>query len=256
MKNIIKNYIKNTFLKVGLRVEKVSPLIPVEFKKIDTEIFNYIIKNELTMVSEQKLIATILACKYAIETEVKGDFVECGVAMGGNSIAAAMIFKEYKSNKKVFLFDTFAGMTKPTDLDIRISDKTHSLKKYEKNIKKDYNSWCYAPLKVVKDNFAKAGLNPSDISFIQGDVCETLQNKNNLPNKIAVLRLDTDWYESSKIELEILYPILQKKGILLIDDYGHWEGQKKAVDEFFDFSGFQKPFFQFTDMAGRSGIKY
>ena len=57
--------------------------------------------------------------------------------------------------------------------------------------------------------------------------------KKNIPKKISLLRLDTDWYESTKIELEILYPLLQKGGILIIDDYGHWGGSKKAVDEFF-----------------------
>jgi len=61
----------------------------------------------------------------------------------------------------------------------------------------------------------------------------TLQNKNNIPEKIAILRLDTDWYESSKIELEKLYDNVVHGGLIIFDDYYHWEGQRLATDEFF-----------------------
>ena len=55
----------------------------------------------------------------------------------------------------------------------------------------------------------------------------------NLPKKICILRLDTDFYSSTKIELEKLWPLLSKNGILIIDDYGFWQGCKKAVDNYF-----------------------
>ena len=72
-----------------------------------------------------------------------------------------------------------------------------------------------------------------NIHFIVGDVCITLLEKNNLPDKISLLRLDTDWYKSTKTEMEILYPLLSNKGVLIVDDYGHWRGSKQAVDEYF-----------------------
>ena len=91
-------------------------------------------------------------------------------------------------------------------------------------------------------------------SFVKGDVCETLKTPKNIPDQISVLRLDTDWYESTKAELEILYPKLSNKGVLIIDDYGHWEGAKKAVDEYFSSQQY-KPLFNIIERTGRSAIK-
>ena len=92
------------------------------------------------------------------------------------------------------------------------------------------------------------------IRFVKGDVCETLKDHNNLPNEISVLRLDTDWYESTKIELDYLYPLLAKKGVLIVDDYGHWAGARKAVDEYFVDKEY-KPLFNVVDYTCRTAIK-
>ena len=73
----------------------------------------------------------------------------------------------------------------------------------------------------------------NDIYFIKGKVEETLNVKQNIPDKISLLRLDTDWYSSTKKELEVLYEKVSPGGVIIIDDYGHWGGAKKAVDEFF-----------------------
>ena len=74
---------------------------------------------------------------------------------------------------------------------------------------------------------------PNDILvYIIGDICETLNYENNTPKKISLLRLDTDWYQSTKKEMEVLYPKLVNNGVLIVDDYGHWKGSKKAVDEY------------------------
>ena len=62
---------------------------------------------------------------------------------------------------------------------------------------------------------------------------ETLNIPSNLPESISVLRLDTDWYESTRKELQILYPRLGVGGVLIIDDYGYWDGCRKAVHEYF-----------------------
>ena len=67
------------------------------------------------------------------------------------------------------------------------------------------------------------------MEFIKGDVLETLKDEKNLPKSISILRLDTDWYESTKIELEVLYPRVINNGFLIVDDYGHWEGQKAVM---------------------------
>ena len=106
----------------------------------------------------------------------------------------------------------------------------------------------------VKNNFKSSNLNISSVIFVKGKVEETLKIKKNLPNKISVLRLDTDWYKSTKLELEILYPILSKKGVLIIDDYGHWEGSRKAVNKYFSKTN-SKPMLNIIDYTCRSGIK-
>ena len=107
---------------------------------------------------------------------------------------------------------------------------------------------------MFRKNCSDAGLDINSFKFIKGDVCETLKTNKNIPAEISVLRLDTDWYESTKAELEILYPRLSDRGVLIIDDYGHWEGAKKAVDEYFSSQEY-KPLFNVIDRTGRSAIK-
>ena len=85
---------------------------------------------------------------------------------------------------------------------------------------------------MAKRNISK-NTSSNKYKLIKGPVEDTLNVEENLPKKISVLRLDTDFYESTKKELEILYPRLVKNGILIIDDYGHWQGSRKAVDEYF-----------------------
>jgi hypothetical protein len=93
------------------------------------------------------------------------------------------------------------------------------------------NGWCYTPLEKVKSRLNSTGYPKDKIHYVVGDVMETL--KENIPEKIAILRLDTDWYESSKYELEQMYNNVVTGGIIIFDDYYHWNGQRKATDEFF-----------------------
>ena len=108
----------------------------------------------------------------------------------------------------------------------------------------------------MQNNFRVAGVEASQVRFIKGDVVETLAVRSNLPPRVAVLRLDTDWYASTKAELEVLYPLLTRGGSLLIDDYGHWEGARKAVEEYFgSLTPAERPLLHFTDYTGRAGVK-
>jgi Macrocin-O-methyltransferase (TylF). len=197
------------------------------------------------------LFATILSCKYAVENDIAGDFVECGVWRGGNSIAAASIFKRYNVDKKIWLFDTFEGMTDPAEKDA----EAYGAKLSAKECCRLYGpEWCCASLDDVRKNFSDLGLLTESVVFIQGDVLKTLESVT-LPDELAVLRLDTDWYDSTKKELETFYSRLSTNGIMMIDDYGHWGGAKKAVDEFFAALRGRKPFFNNIDYTGRLAIK-
>jgi O-methyltransferase len=228
---------------------------PIEFSEDDIEIIDYVISERLTMVSRQRLIATIQACKYVAENHIEGAFVECGVWRGGNSIAAKLIFEKLGSQRDFYLYDTFAGMTPPSKKDFSLKDRKPAEGRYLKNVRGDHNEWCYASRQSVMENFIRAGIKLDNVRFIEGDVLETLLIGSNLPNRIAVLRLDTDWYDSTKKELEILYPRLSERGVLLIDDYGHWGGARDAVDEFFKSPNVRRPLLQYTDYTGRMGVK-
>jgi O-methyltransferase len=231
-------------------------VFPVEFSPREIEICKYITDNKLTMAPREAVINTMLSAKYVVEQDLPGDFVECGVWRGGNALAAKLVFEDLGSPKGVWLFDTFKGMTEPTKRDVRIQTGQPALMKFVSTQEADFNRWCYASLEEVKNNFKVAGADLSAVRFIEGDILQTLQNEKNTPSGISVLRLDTDWYESTKIELETLYPILTKGGILIIDDYGCWDGCRKAVDEFFNNSDFDRPFFQVVYVRGtRTGIK-
>jgi O-methyltransferase len=236
-----------------LSVKKiVERKFPVELSREECDIIMEVIESNLTMVSFERLVATALACKYVEENAVQGDFVECGVWRGGNSILATKLFNLYGSTRNIWLFDTFAGMSEPTEVD-KDARGIPAIHKYLGSRSKGYNEWAYASLNDVKHQFEIRGLLKPNVLFVEGDVAETLKGEN-LPSQISILRLDTDWYESTKAELEELYPRVVTGGCLIIDDYGHWQGSKLAVDEYFEKNK-NRPFFQYTDYTGRAGIK-
>ncbi len=184
-----------------------------------------------TMTDEHRRWTLLKAVEYIDRNKIPGDIVECGVWRGGNVI----MVKEYRSKspirRRLFLYDTFAGFTEPTEADVG-TDGRVALPIYKARKKEDHNEWAYASLEEVKENFRRFNLLDDDVVFKKGVVEETLKG-DDLPQKIALLRLDTDWYESTKIELEVLYPRLATGGVLVLDDYGSWLGSKKAVDEYF-----------------------
>lgn len=224
-----------------------------KFDLIDQEIdiLNYVLENKLTMGSKDNLAATILAARYVCKNKIKGDFVECGVWRGGHGIAAALTFKLYKSDRKVFCLDTFLGMTKPTNNDFSNYSKVKAISKFNSNSRRNHNEWCFASYEDVQANFLSAGVSQDNFQLIKGDVVETLPRFQ--VNAISLLRLDTDWYESTKMELIHLWPHLSEGGVIIVDDYGHWAGSKKAVDEFFDSTS--AILFHAIDYTSRSGIK-
>lgn len=258
--NHAKKYARAILHRFGLDVRRSGHArdnrmpLPVELTRGDRELLEFVQRKQLSMASPQRLWATLLACKYVAEQGISGDFVECGVWHGGNALIAASIFKQYGVSKNVFLFDTFLGMTEPTERDLSNSSSAPARSTFEKMQRESHNEWCYASLDDVKATFSAAGLLSDNVRFVQGDVCCTLQDPANLPSEISVLRLDTDWYESTKVELEVLYPLLVRGGALMIDDYGHWAGARAATDEFFSHLS-RRPMLQCIDETGRLAVK-
>lgn len=180
------------------------------------------------MTGKDAMFALHNACKYVHASGISGDFVECGTWMGGSAILAGLTFKRLGAPRNLWLYDTFEGMTAPTEADVDVNGESASTLMEEFG---DETGWCYASQEQVSQNFGSAGISAQNVRFVKGDVMETL--KDQLPEQISVLRLDTDWYESTRFELEVLYPRLAPGGVLIIDDYGHWSGSRQATDEYF-----------------------
>ena len=239
---------------------------PIEMDEVQKKI---IIKSEkYSMTGRIRMSLLLKIIEHLNLKNIEGDIVECGVWKGGNLICAQEYLNYLKNDKNIIGFDTFEGMNKESDHDVQIKqvklgDKENFQYIYENRIagrmmkstdklKDDgKNIWAYCSVENVLKNIEKETPN-NRIKLIKGPVEETLTNENNLPDKISLLRLDTDFYESTKIELEKLYPKLISGGFLIIDDYGHWKGAKKAVDDYFRL---KKPFIHFVDESCRLIIK-
>ena len=257
MVKVIKKQVHKLFESIGFSSnakQKSLKSSVVELDNKDIELINYVLDKKYSMASTKRLINTVKSCRYVVENNIPGGFVECGVWRGGNGILAKMIFERLGSEKEVWMFDTFEGMTAPTSVDVEAINQLSAQDKFLKSQTETHNEWCYASLEDVQKNCLDTGLDIGSFTFIKGDICETLKAPQNIPDQISVLRLDTDWYESTKFELEALYPKLSNGGVLIIDDYGHWEGARKAVDEYFSLQKY-KPLLNVIDRTGRSAIK-
>lgn len=191
----------------------------------------------LSMTSPIAQWELIQAIRYIENRGIPGDIVECGVWRGGNLVIAGLIKKQLGFARQIWAFDTFAGMTAPTEVDSKPADETLDVqKKFDSLERGGRNDWCYASEEDVLQNF-RDRVGDQQLRTVKGPVEQTLLDLRNLPDRIALLRLDTDFYESTKAELEILYPRLSSGGVLIIDDYGEWAGARKATDEFFAGQG-------------------
>lgn len=208
---------------------------------------------EYTMTSAERQAALVQAVRHIVRQGIDGCFVECGVWRGGSSMAIALaLAQEGDTSREIYLYDTFEGMTPPTTFDQTadgISAQTH----LELDVDKTGFYWCIAGIDDVRQNMASTGYPEDHIHFIKGPVETTIPEHS--PNgAIALLRLDTDWYESTKHELDHLFPLLSEGGVLIIDDYGHWAGARKAVDDYLD--GLTRKFYMHrVDYTGRLLIK-
>ncbi len=207
-----------------------------------------------TMTSKERMIALINAVRYLEKYNISGSFVECGVWQGGSAMIMAETLSHLQSfRRELILYDTFEGMNEPTSVD-RSYDGKAAVDQLSESTSKRENprAWCYSTLNEVKGNLQKVSYPKERIVYIEGKVEDTLTG--HLPDQIALLRLDTDWYESTKAELEYLFPKLVPGGVLIIDDYGHWQGCKKAVDEYFEQENVPI-LFNRIDYTGRIGVK-
>lgn len=188
-----------------------------------------------TMTSREKLFGLILATRYVAQHRIPGDVVECGVWRGGSMQAVALTLAQCGDvSRQLHLFDTFEGMPPPTAEDARANDgRTAAELLAERG--RDEKIWAVATLDDVQAGMAELDYPQDRISFHPGRVEETIPDE--APSTIALLRLDTDWYASTKHELHHLYDRVSPGGVLILDDYGYWEGARKATEEFLQETG-------------------
>jgi len=211
-----------------------------------------------TMTGPLRMHALYDAVRHIESANIPGDIVECGVWRGGSAMVAAMtLMKLGRNDRTIWLFDTYEGMTLPSERDVDLDGRSALLRwntEWSGTIKGNGagSDWCMASIEEVRENLLGTGYPENRLRFIKGKV------ENTIPavglDRIALLRLDTDWYESTYHEFVHLYPKLGAGGVLILDDYGSWQGAREATDRYFQETG-NKPFLGRIDEAARVGIK-
>jgi O-methyltransferase len=178
------------------------------------------------------------AVAHLVEHRVAGDFVECGVFRGASIVCMVRRLQSLSvTDRDIWLYDTFEGMPEPESVDRFYSEpEGEQFKSWERTKRQDGGSdWVRADLDEVKKIVLRCGYPAERLHFIKGLVEETIPQT--MPESIALLRLDTDFYASTKHELLHLYPRVVSGGVVIIDDYGAYRGARQAVDEYLAENG-------------------
>jgi hypothetical protein len=207
-------------------VRKPQPMSAAEFPPDFTqeEIADYQAVEPYTLTGPLRTVSLMRALEYLVRQRIPGDIVECGVWKGGSMMAAARaLLRLQETSRRLWLYDTFTGMSAPTAEDVSVCNISAD---------EDYKgTYLRVGLDQVRSAVLSTGYPQEQIRFVEGKVEDTIPAQ--IPEQIALLRLDTDWYESTRHELVHLFPRLVRGGVLIIDDYGHWQGARKASDEYF-----------------------
>jgi O-methyltransferase len=177
-----------------------------------------------SLTSPARMVGLCDAVSYVSRAGIEGAIVECGVWRGGSMIATALtLLAEGDDRRDLFMYDTFGEVPPPDEADgaDRIRDFPEAVRS---------GVFELLPLDRVRELLVDTGYPPERLHFVQGLVEETIPER--APERIALCRLDTDWYRSTKHELDHLVPRIAPGGVLLIDDYGEYEGARRAVDEY------------------------
>ncbi len=251
----MKKMLKSTLRRLGYDLVRYTPqghsnvgAVP-DFSEQQNKVIS--MARPFTMTSIERMASLISAVDYVSQNAIPGDIAECGVWRGGSMMTIALtLLANGDRSRSLYLYDTFEGMPAPT-----ADDKSFDGISAEEQLERypdGAGNWCYATLDDVRANLLSTGYPKEKMHLIKGKVEETIPRS--LPSGLSLLRLDTDWYESTKHELIHLYPLLNAKGILIIDDYGHWQGARKAVDEYFQERN-EKVYLHRIDYTGRMLVK-
>ena len=206
-----------------------------------------------TLTTAPRIAALCESVEYIADAGIEGALVECGVWRGGSMMAAALtLMRLGRADRDLYLFDTFTGMPEPGAEDVASPYDGYSPHKRWQRQARLGKEWAGVPVEEVRKRLEGTGYPPERLHLVPGMVEDTIPER--APAEIALLRLDTDWYASTRHELEQLYPRLAEGGVLIIDDYGHYEGARRAVDEYFAAAD-QPVLLNRIDFSGRLVIK-
>ena len=241
-KQVTRSALSRVARAVGVRSD------PDRHRDFDPEFLRLIADlRPFTMTSPERLFGLREAVEYVVREQVPGDLVECGVWRGGSSmLIATMLVALGDQSRRLWMYDTYAGMSEPTAVD------GHDVIEYYRVADRREHFMAYESLEDVRANLRRTGLAESSIEYVVGRVEDTIPER--APARIALLRLDTDWYQSTAHELAHLYDRVSPGGVIIIDDYGYWQGARRAVDEFFHARGF-RPLLSRMDHTGRMIVK-
>jgi O-methyltransferase len=221
MRQIVKRLLKAAGWQLSRR-------IPIDFSPEDIVLLERV--EPFTMTSPERVFMCARATEYVVQHGIPGDIVECGVWRGGSMMAIALtLLRQGDQTRDLYLFDTFEGMPPPTAQDVDFKGRD-AASQVVSGTQADGRSWLYASLEDVREAVLSTGYDAARVHFVKGKVEDTLPDR--APQQISLLRLDTDWYESTRHELLHLYPRLARAGVLILDDYGHWQGARQATDEY------------------------
>jgi O-methyltransferase len=243
----VQSLIRRFFKAFGYEILRMGQ----DYTADEVEVFERV--RLFTGTSTERIAGLMSAVNYIIRNQIEGDFIECGVWRGGSMMAAMLtLLRLGDTSRHFYLYDTYTGMTPPTSDDVSFDGQKASALLATTEKKEGATIWCIAGLEDVQRNVWSTGYPKDKIHFIKGRVEDTLPEQ--APQRIALLRLDTDWYESTRHELIHLYPRLCPRGIMILDDYGHWQGARRAVDEYFTGQTFA-PLLNKLDLTGRLVVK-
>jgi len=229
MKRLIQTMLNQIGYSIVPYLPEQNREFPPDFSAVDIDIIRRV--TPFTMTSPERILALITAVRYLVDNDIPGDIVECGVWKGGSMMAAALTLLEMNAgDRNLYLFDTYDGMTVPGERDISHEGLIAEELLAAAGKNEDSGIWAFSPLEKVRNNILSTGYDRSRVYFIAGRVEDTIPDM--APERISLLRLDTDWYESTYHELTFLYPRLCVGGILIVDDYGHWQGSRRATDQY------------------------
>jgi O-methyltransferase len=220
----LKNAVKSVLRTAGLELTRVTDSKLFDQPQWIGDIVSRV--QPYTMTSPERIVSLCQAIDHVAKWKIPGDVVECGVWRGGSMMAVALtLLHRQSTDRKLYLYDTFAGMTEPTEHDIEAQTGRAAGAFYDGRA-------VACGIEEVMHNIRQCSYPFDKVKLVCGDVQETIPDT--APERIALLRLDTDWYASTKHELTHLWPRLSPQGVLIIDDYGHWAGAREAVDEFLE----------------------